>query len=155
MLIASISPSTTNIGFEAKSGEVFDLFTSKYAVFKGEQVPQGSGTLKGIAGVYNGKTQMMVSIVSDYLEMTSPRFESAAKLALQFTTKEVLCNAGSLRERGKQPLQIRSLLSLRLLARKTRLLQSRIPRIQVRSRSVVRRLFLRLLKVRWQAKRLC
>ncbi|MBR5855919.1 MAG: DNA/RNA non-specific endonuclease [Bacteroidales bacterium] len=85
----------TNIGFEAKSGEVFDLFTSKYAVFKGEQVPQGSGTLKGIAGVYNGKVQMMVSMVSDYLEMTSPRFESAAKLALQFATKEVLCNAGS------------------------------------------------------------
>ena len=85
----------TNIGFEARSGEVFDLFTSKYAVFKGEQVPQGSGTLKGIAGVYNGKTQMMVSMPSDYLEMTSPRFESAAKLALQFTTKEVLCNAGS------------------------------------------------------------
>lgn len=91
----STADAHTNIGFEAKSGEVFDLFTSKYAVFKGEQVPQGSGTLKGIAGVYNGKTQMMVSIVSDYLEMTSPRFESAAKLALQFTTKEVLCNAGS------------------------------------------------------------
>lgn len=85
----------SSIGFEAKGGEVFDLFTSKYAQFKGEKVPQGSGVLKGIAGVYNGKTQMMVSEVADYAELTSARFESAAKMTLQFTSKEVLCNAGS------------------------------------------------------------
>ncbi|MBR7157621.1 MAG: DNA/RNA non-specific endonuclease [Bacteroidales bacterium] len=85
----------TSIGVEAKSGELFDIFTSKYATFKSQKVPQGSGTLKGIAGVYNGKTQIMISDVADYAGMSGARFESAAKFALQFTSKEILCNAGS------------------------------------------------------------
>ncbi|MBQ3175634.1 MAG: DNA/RNA non-specific endonuclease [Bacteroidales bacterium] len=85
----------TSIGVEAKSGQIFDIFTSKYATFKGEKVPQGSGVLKGISGVYNGKPQIMISDVSDYAGMTGARFEPAEKLALQFTVKEVLCNSGS------------------------------------------------------------
>ncbi len=88
------SAAHTSIGVEAKSGEVFDIFTSKYATFKDQKVPQGSGTLKGIAGVYNGKTQIMISEVADFAGMTGARFEPSAKLSLQFTVKDVLCNAG-------------------------------------------------------------
>lgn len=90
------SDSHVSIAIESKTGEMFDLFTSKYATFRNEKVPQGSGTLKGISGVYNGKIQLMVSAKSDYAALTGERFASADKFALSFYTKTVQCNAGTL-----------------------------------------------------------
>jgi VCBS repeat-containing protein len=62
----SSSSENTSIGMEGKDGGEFDIFTSRYAVFRDETVPSGSGTLKGIAGKYGTRFQLTVSAKSDY-----------------------------------------------------------------------------------------
>lgn len=70
----------TSIGIVARSGEKFAIFTSKYAVFKDEKVPQGCGVLKGIAGVnvVDGvaEYQIVISAKSDYAALTGERFST-------------------------------------------------------------------------------
>jgi hypothetical protein len=63
-----------SINLEAESGETFVMFTSRYATFKGETVPQGSGTLKGIASVNNDVYQILPTSTADYAGMTGARF---------------------------------------------------------------------------------
>ncbi len=85
----------TSIAMEAKTGEMFDIFSSKYAVFADEKVPQGSGILKGIAGVNNGKYQISISEKADYASLTGERFASAPKFSLEFTEIEIAGDASS------------------------------------------------------------
>lgn len=63
-----------SVGMESKNGETFVLFTSKYAAFKNDAVPQGSGTLKGIASVNNSTYQILPTVADDYAGMTGERF---------------------------------------------------------------------------------
>ncbi len=85
-----------SVTFEGKDGGSFDLFTSQYAVFKDDPVPTGSGTLKGIAGKYAGRIQMVVSEKADFAGLTGPRFASDPYFSLAKTEASVSGDAGSL-----------------------------------------------------------
>lgn len=63
-----------SINMESESGETFVMFTSRYAVFNTQTVPQGSGTLKGIASVNNTTYQILPTVAADYAGMTGARF---------------------------------------------------------------------------------
>lgn len=69
----------TNIGMEAKTGQTFSMFSASYSVFKDDAVPQGSGALKGIAGVNipDGEApiyQVAPQTAADFAGLTGPRF---------------------------------------------------------------------------------
>lgn len=91
----SSSSENTSIGMEGKDGGEFDIFTSKYAVFRDETVPSGSGTLKGIAGKYGTRFQLTVSAKSDYAGLTGDRFGSGAQIVLPYAETSVWGGAGS------------------------------------------------------------
>ena len=91
----SSSSENTSIGMEGKDGGEFDIFTSRYAVFRDETVPSGSGTLKGIAGKYGTRFQLTVSAKSDYAGLTGDRFGSGAQIALPYAETSVWGGAGS------------------------------------------------------------
>lgn len=74
----------TSINMEAKTGEKFVMFTASYAIFKDDQVPQGCGTLMGIANVNNGTYQVMPTVADDYAGLTGTRFGDAP--ALEFVS---------------------------------------------------------------------
>jgi DNA/RNA endonuclease G (NUC1) len=75
----------TSIIMEGKNGEVFDIFTSKYATFGKEKVPTGSGTLKGIGSVYGERMQLCIAKTSDYAGLTGDRFAGAATFSLFYS----------------------------------------------------------------------
>lgn len=83
-----------SIGVESKTGETFDIFTSKYAVFRDTKVPQGSGTLKGIAGKHGTRFQLSIADKSDYASLTGTRFYTGPKFSLQFNAITVTGDAG-------------------------------------------------------------
>ena len=93
--VFSSSSENTSIGMEGKDGGEFDIFTSKYAVFRNETVPSGSGTLKGIAGKYGTRFQLTVSAKSDYAGLTGDRFGSGTQIALPYAETSVWGDAGS------------------------------------------------------------
>jgi hypothetical protein len=66
--------SHTSLNFEAKTGEKFVLFSSKYSTFMDEKVPSGSGVLKGVAMVFGSTYQMSITAVTDYAALTGERF---------------------------------------------------------------------------------
>lgn len=63
----------TSITFENAAGETFVVFSSKYSTFGGETVPQGSGTLKGIASISKGVYQLILTSTDDYAGLTGAR----------------------------------------------------------------------------------
>lgn len=70
-----VNDSNTSITFESETGETFDLFTSKWAEsLKTVTVPEGSGTIKGVAGVNNSVFQLSLTSTSDYAGLTGERF---------------------------------------------------------------------------------
>lgn len=75
----------TSIIMEGKNGEVFDIFTSKYATFGKEKVPTGSGTLKGIGSVYGERMQLCIAKASDYTGLTGERFAGAGTFSLFYS----------------------------------------------------------------------
>ena len=80
----------TSIIMEGKDGEVFDIFTSKYASFGKDKVPTGSGTLKGIGSVYGERIQICIAKLSDFAGLTGERFSGAGSFSLfysEFTGK--------------------------------------------------------------------
>lgn len=85
----------TSLAFEGKDGRDFDLFTSKYAVFRGETVPTGSGVLKGIAGKYGARIQLSISERGDFAGLTGARFSTGAHFSLSFTEYPAWGDAGS------------------------------------------------------------
>lgn len=76
------SSAHTSIGFEAKTGESFVLFTSKYATFIDEKVPSGSGTLKGIANVFDKTIQIIIAQQGDWEGLSEERFSSGPEFVL-------------------------------------------------------------------------
>ena len=75
----------TSIVMESKNGEVFDIFTSKYASFGSEKVPTGSGTLRGIGSVYGERMQLCIAKKSDYAGLTGDRFSGGASFSLFYS----------------------------------------------------------------------
>lgn len=75
----------TSIIMEGKNGEVFDIFTSKYATFGKDKVPTGSGTLKGIGSVYGERMQICIAKLSDFAGLTGERFAGAGSFSLFYS----------------------------------------------------------------------
>ena len=80
----------TSIKFTDAEGYTFEVRTSQYAKFKDEQVPQGSGILKGIASRYNNTAQVVFSTAEDWIALTGARFEVEAPEAEAVTIEEFL-----------------------------------------------------------------
>lgn len=91
----AMADANTSIKFVGKTGGEFDLFTSRYATFRDERVPTGSGTLKGIAGKYGSRFQLSISEKGDYAGLTGARFEGAARFSLETTDMTVSGDAGT------------------------------------------------------------
>ena len=67
----------TSINFISRTGVRFLLFSSAYSTFGDELVPEGSGTLKGIAAVHGGDYQISITSTDDYAELTGERFDNS------------------------------------------------------------------------------
>ena len=80
-----MNDSHTSIVMEGRNGELFDIFTSKYATFGKEKVPTGSGTLKGIGSVYGERMQLCIARADDYAGLTGERFAGAATFSLFYS----------------------------------------------------------------------
>ena len=80
----------TSIKFTDAEGYTFEVRTSQYAKFKDEQVPQGSGILKGIASRYNNTAQVVFSTAEDWTALTGVRFEIEAPEAEAVTIEDFL-----------------------------------------------------------------
>ena len=65
----------TSINMEDANGNKFVVFSSKYATYGAETVPQGSGTIKGISSISKGVMQIIFTQTSDYAGLTGTRFE--------------------------------------------------------------------------------
>lgn len=89
------SDANTSVKFIGKNGGEFDLFTSRYATFRDETVPTGSGMLKGIAGKYGSRFQISISEKNDYAGLTGARFDGGARFSLETTDKTVSGDAGT------------------------------------------------------------
>ena len=64
----------TSINVETVGAESFIVFSSKYASYGTQTVPQGSGTLKGIAARNNDAIQIIFAQESDFAGLTGARF---------------------------------------------------------------------------------
>ena len=67
----------TSINMEDAAGNKFLVFSSKYATYGAQSVAQGSGTIKGISSINNGKMQIIFAQSSDYAGLTGERFDGA------------------------------------------------------------------------------
>ena len=65
----------TSINMEDASGNKFVVFSSKYATYGAQTVPQGSGTIKGISSINNGTMQIIFCQASDFAGLTNTRFD--------------------------------------------------------------------------------
>jgi hypothetical protein len=65
----------TSIKLEDANGKSFVIFSSKYASYGAQTVPQGSGTIKGISSINNGNMQIIFAQSSDYAGLTGTRFD--------------------------------------------------------------------------------
>ena len=71
----SSTSSHTSINMVDANGNKFVVFSSKYATYGTETVPQGSGTIKGISSINNGTIQIIFAQKSDYAGLIGTRFE--------------------------------------------------------------------------------
>ena len=65
----------TSISMEDANGNSFVIFSSKYATYGTQTVPQGSGTIKGISSINNGNMQIIFAQNSDFVGLTGTRFD--------------------------------------------------------------------------------
>ena len=65
----------TSITVEDASGKSFAIFSSKYASYGTQTVPQGSGTIKGISSISKGAMQIIFAQNSDFAGLTGTRFD--------------------------------------------------------------------------------
>lgn len=63
----------TSIAMEDARGNNFVVFSSKYATYGTQTVAQGSGMLKGIAGINKGNIQLIFAQESDFAGLTNAR----------------------------------------------------------------------------------
>lgn len=85
----------TSINMETSSGETFIVFSSKYSTFGGQTVPEGSGTICGVAMKNFENAQIGFAQTSDWEGLTGARFEGADYLNVTPTSKTVDETAGS------------------------------------------------------------
>ena len=84
----------TSISMEDANGNSFVIFSSKYATYGTQTVPQGSGTIKGISSINNGNMQIIFAQNSDFAGLTGTRFDGT----------EVTPPAGGGDEGGEDPV---------------------------------------------------
>ena len=84
----------TSISMEDANGNKFVVFSSKYATYGTQTVPQGSGTIKGISSINNGNMQIIFAQNSDFAGLTGTRFDGT----------EVTPPAGGGDEGGEDPV---------------------------------------------------
>ena len=72
-----MSSAHTSINMEDASGNKFVVFSSKYATYGAQTVPQGSGVIKGISSINNGTMQIIFCQTSDFAGLTGARFDGA------------------------------------------------------------------------------
>ena len=65
----------TSIKVEDANGNSFVIFSSKYATYGTQTVPQGSGTIKGLSSINNGNMQIIFAQNSDFAGLTGTRFD--------------------------------------------------------------------------------
>lgn len=70
----------TSIRMESSTGETFEMFNASYSEYKSVNVPQGSGTLKGIANINITTFQLLPQNRADFADLTGTRFGSAPVL---------------------------------------------------------------------------
>lgn len=83
----------TNIGIEQKTGYEFVVFSPKAATYGSTQVPQGSGTIKGISAKYNDTIQLLFAQNTDWAGLAETRFaleEHIYTLSLGAETKAAI-----------------------------------------------------------------
>ena len=67
----------TSITIESATGETFVVYSARYSdALAAATVPDGSGTLKGIAQRFNDNIQIMLASTDDYAGLTGERFGS-------------------------------------------------------------------------------
>lgn len=67
----------TSITIESATGETFVVYSARYSdALAAATVPDGSGTLKGIAQRFNDNIQIMLASTDDYTGLTGERFGS-------------------------------------------------------------------------------
>ena len=85
----------TSISIEDNSGNRFIVFSSKYSTFGSETVPQGAGTLKGIAARNNDDVQLIFAQKSDYAGLTGERFGNGKSFSVAPVAINVSADAES------------------------------------------------------------
>ena len=65
----------TSINVETADGKTFVIFSSKYASYGADTVPQGSGSIKGISSISKGAMQLIFAQASDFAGLTGTRFD--------------------------------------------------------------------------------
>ena len=63
---------------ETTAGDTVIMYNQKYADWKDEKVPQGSGNLKGVVSINNSKNQVIPQKESDWNALTGERFTPSA-----------------------------------------------------------------------------
>ena len=69
----------SSINLVSKDGKSLIVRSSKYSSFKDEKVPQGSGSIKGIAAIFNSDLQLIFSDAADYAGLTGERFSTGSQ----------------------------------------------------------------------------
>lgn len=69
-----INGAGTQIGIECLDGSEFVVFSRKNASYGAETVPQGSGTIKGVASRYNDVIQLFFAQNTDWADLNGTRF---------------------------------------------------------------------------------
>lgn len=72
-----VSDKATSIAMVSKDGQGFVIRSSQYSSYKADAVPQGSGTVAGIATIYDGTIQLVFAQAADMAGLTGERFAIA------------------------------------------------------------------------------
>ena len=90
-----VGEANTSINMETSTGETFIVFSSKYSTFGDQTVPEGSGTIYGVAMKNYDNAQIGFAQTTDYAGLTGARFEGADYLTVTPTSQTVGEEAGN------------------------------------------------------------
>ncbi len=85
----------TSINMETSTGETFIVFSSKFSTFGEQTVPEGSGTIYGVAMKNNDNAQIGFAQTTDWAGLTGARFEGADYLTVTPAEQTVGEEAGN------------------------------------------------------------
>ena len=83
------------INMETSTGETFVIYSSKYSTYGTQTVPDGSGTLYGVAMKNYDDAQIGFAQTSDWAGLTGARFEGSDYLTIDPTSQTLANEAGS------------------------------------------------------------